>query len=192
MDERLNIPACAGDKVSQLRYVYDEMSVNIHGLEALGVKASQYCNWLIPIVMSKLPQDIRLQIARKTSKEVWEISEILDVIRNEVEAREMSDGVKVVQSDKSKFPSKPSSLSTFVVHNGPNKPNIKCVYCGGDHYSASCTKVPDKSSRLEILRKSRRCFVCLMVEHTAAQCNRKRCCRRCQGRHHQSICEHSF
>ena len=56
----------------------------------------------------------------------------------------MSDGVKVVQSDKSKVPSKPPSLSTFLVNNRPNKPNIKCVYCGGDHYSASCAKVADK------------------------------------------------
>ena len=192
MDELLKIPACVGDKVSQLRFVYDKISVNVRGLEALGVRASQYGSLLIPVVMSKLPQDIRLQIARKTSKEVWEISEILDVIRNEVEAREMSDGVKVVQSDKSKFPSKPPSLSTFLVNNGPNKPNIKCVYCSGDHYSASCAKVADKSSRLEILRKDRRCFVCLMVGHTVAQCDRKRCCRRCQGKHHQSICEHSF
>ena len=32
-----------------------------------------------------------------------------------------------------------------------------------------------------------------MIGHTAAQCDdRKGCCRRCQCRHHQSICEHSF
>jgi hypothetical protein len=94
MDELLKIPACAGDKASQLRFVYDRISVNVRGLEALGVKASQYGSLLIPVLMSKLPQDIRFQIARKTSKEVWDISEILDVIRNEVEAREMSEGEK--------------------------------------------------------------------------------------------------
>ena len=126
--------------------MYNKISFNARGLEALGVRASQYGSLLIPVVMSKLPQDIRLKIARKTSKEVWEISEIFDVIRNEVEAREMSDAVKVVQSDKSKFPNKPPSLSTFLFNNGPNKPIIKCVYCGGDHYSASCAKVADKTS----------------------------------------------
>ena len=100
--------------------MYDKINVNVRGLEALGVKASQYGRLLIPVVMSKLQQDIRLQIARKTSKEVWEISKILYVIRNEVEAREISDSVKVVQ-----------------------------------------------------LHKSCRCFVCLMVGHTAAQCDCK-------------------
>ena len=88
-------------------YTYDKISI-----EALGVKASQHGSLLIPVVMSTLPQDIHLQIAGKTSKEVWEISKILDVIQNEVKAQETSDGVKVVQSDKSKFPNKPSFLST--------------------------------------------------------------------------------
>ena len=65
MDELLKIPACVGDKVSQLRFAYDKISVNVRGLEALGVRASQYGSLLIPVVMSKLPQDVRLQIARK-------------------------------------------------------------------------------------------------------------------------------
>ena len=38
--------------------------------------------------MSKLPQDVRLQIARNTAQDVWEMSELLGVIRKEVEARE--------------------------------------------------------------------------------------------------------
>lgn len=37
MDELLKIPACNGDKSSQLRFVYDKVSVHVRGLEALGV-----------------------------------------------------------------------------------------------------------------------------------------------------------
>lgn len=39
MDEMLKIPACVNDKASQLRLVYDKFSVNIRGLESLGVSA---------------------------------------------------------------------------------------------------------------------------------------------------------
>ena len=187
MDELLKIPACAGDKASQLRFVYDRISVNVRGLEALGVKASQYGSLLIPVLMSKLPQDIRLQIARKTSKEVWDISEILDVIRNEVEAREMSEGVKVIQNEKPRYQSRPPSASALLVNNGSHKGKIRCVYCNGDHFSASCEKVRDRHARTEILRKDRRCYVCLMFGHISAQCDPKRSCRKCQGKH-QSIC----
>lgn len=45
-------------------------------------------------MMSKLPPEIRIQVARNTASEVWEMSDLLKVIRQEVEAREISDGVK--------------------------------------------------------------------------------------------------
>ena len=44
--------------------------------------------------MSKLPQEIRNQVARNTAREVWKMSELLEVIRQEVEARQISEGVK--------------------------------------------------------------------------------------------------
>ena len=79
MDELLKIPACTGNKSSQLRFVYDKISVR--GLEALGVNSSQYGSSLIPIIMTKLPPKIRLQIARNTVNEVWNITDLLEVMR---------------------------------------------------------------------------------------------------------------
>jgi hypothetical protein len=70
-----------------LRLIYDKVSVNVAGLEAIGVKAEQYGSLLIPVIMSMLPSDVRIQIARNTTKDVWDIRELLDVIQKEVEAR---------------------------------------------------------------------------------------------------------
>ena len=64
------------------------MSVNIRALEALGIQSDQYGSLFIQAIMSKLPSDARLQIARRTEKNLWEI------IRKEVEARELSEQVK--------------------------------------------------------------------------------------------------
>ena len=94
MDELLKIQPCNGEKSSQLRYIYDKVSVNVRGLEALGVHSEQYGSLLIPIIMSKLPSDVRLQVARTRQKDVWEIKDLLEIIRNEVEARELSEHVK--------------------------------------------------------------------------------------------------
>ena len=44
--------------------------------------------------MSKLPTDVRLQVARVTAKDEWDIQELLTAIKAEVEAREISDTVK--------------------------------------------------------------------------------------------------
>ena len=60
MDEMLNIPECVNDNASQLRLVYDKISLSIRGLESLGVSSNQYGSLLIPVIMSKLPHEIRV------------------------------------------------------------------------------------------------------------------------------------
>ena len=40
--------------------------------------------------MSKLPSDIRIQIARKAISVTWKIDELLEVIKVDIEAREAS------------------------------------------------------------------------------------------------------
>ena len=199
MDELLKIPACNGDKPSQLRFVYDKVSVHVRGLEALGVDARQYGSLLIPVIMAKLPQDVRVQIARNTTQDVWEIGALLDVIQREVEAREISDNVKVT-SDNRKSPvlprdKLPPSANTLMAQGSGTTPvnkGLQCVYCAGNHYSASCDRVTDTNARKEILKRDRRCFVCLRRGHRNDQCQQNKSCRRCQGNHHQSICERPF
>lgn len=191
MDEMLKITGCINDNASQLRAVYDRISINIRGLESLGVSSNQYGSLLIPVIMSKMPPEIRVQIARSTAREVWDMSELLDVIRQEVEARELSDGVKAnVNLDKQResLIKRPSS-STLLTQDDtqPSKKGpMKCVYCTGLHYSASCENVIDPTARFEILKKDRRCYVCLKTDHQSGSCNKS--CRRCRGNHHQSIC----
>ena len=41
MEELLKLPSCTGDKAIQIRSVYDKISVNVRGLEALGVDQEQ-------------------------------------------------------------------------------------------------------------------------------------------------------
>ncbi len=56
MDELMKIPACTvADKPSQLRFIYDKISVHTRGLASLGVNSKQYGSLLIPVIMAKLP-----------------------------------------------------------------------------------------------------------------------------------------
>ena len=66
--------------------------------------------------MAKLPQEVRIQIARTNKKEIWDISEILDVILHEVEAREVSENVKI-NSEPQKPPANkyPSSAASSLL-----------------------------------------------------------------------------
>jgi hypothetical protein len=98
MDEILKIQVCMNGRTSQLRYVYDKISVHVRGLASLGVSSEQYGSMLIPIIMSKLPTEIRLEIARKSTGDVWKIEELLDTIKTEIEAREVSEGCSQVNN----------------------------------------------------------------------------------------------
>lgn len=42
-------------------------------------KACQYGSLLIPVIMAKLPNEIKLQVARNAADEVWEMSTILEI-----------------------------------------------------------------------------------------------------------------
>ena len=125
MDELLKIPNCMGDKTPQLRAVYDKIGVNVHGLEALGIRSEQYGSFLISIIMSKLPGEVRLQIARVTTKDVWDVNELLHVIKGEVEARELSDTVKVHDRRGQEAPTRrtvfPPTATSLVTGDLPHK-----------------------------------------------------------------------
>ena len=164
MDELLKLPACTNDRTSSLRYIYDQISVHIRGLASLGVSADQYGNLLIPVIMEKLPSDIRLHIARKATGEVWKIDELLEAIEKEVAARESSELKSHVNKPSSaKFRQKQDHSTANSLFTSDYKP--RCVYCHAEHYSASCTDVPQAKDRKEILRKTGRCFVCLKTNH---------------------------
>ena len=84
--------------------MYDKIKVNVRGLETLGVRAEQYGSFLIPIIITKLPSEVRLQIARVTNKYVWEVEQLLQAIKAEVEAHDISDTIKVPEVRHSNIP----------------------------------------------------------------------------------------
>ena len=180
----MKIPACTCEKPSQLRYVYDKISVHVRVLESLEVTSQQYGSLLIPVIMAKLPAEIRVQIARNTTGEVWEIADMLKIIFKEVEGREISESIKVNEVDHRK-PRTPAAAA--LTAQGSLGQSIQCVYCKEHHFSASCDRVKDAKEPKEILRRDRRCFTCLGKNHRSSQCDPKRNCRKCGNKHHQSI-----
>jgi len=162
----------------------------VRGLEAVGISAEEYGKFLIPVFMAKLPPEVRLQIARASTKDVWQIDELIQAIRAEVEARELSEGIRIQECRQHEPLSKSNSPSAaaLVIGDISGSQNKYCVYCRGEHYSASCGKVKDMVGRREVLRREGRCFLCLSSGHCASDCSSSRRCRHCGRRHHQSLC----
>ena len=165
-----------------LRLVYDKISVHTRGLATrIRISADQYGNLLIPVIMSKLPNEIRLQIARKSTQEVWKIDELLDIIKKEVEAREATERIKAdnTQLHGNKSHGHNSTAGSFLSKQD-QKFTIRCAYCKELHFSASCTKVTDPEKRKDILRNTNRCFNCLRIRHCVSNCQSSKCCRHCK------------
>ena len=59
----------------------------------------------------------------------------------------------------------------------------------GKSQSFSVQKLTNRQSRTDILKKSYRCFLGLKTGHTLQTCSAKYICRKCNGKHHISICD---
>ena len=196
MDELLKLPTCTWDKPGQLRIICDKIKINVRGLERLGVKAEQYGSFLIPVIMSRLRAEVRLHVARVSTKDVWETNELLKVIQAELEAREMSDTMRIQEkkgTETTPTPKRgfsPGTANSLLARPGDGS-GIRCAFCTGEHYSSACEEVKEFQKRKNIFRRDKR-FLCLSVGHRANQCTRKKKCRVCDRTdHHQSVCEMS-
>ena len=73
--------------LKNLRKFYDKVETQIRRLENLGLDPKSYGSLLAPVFMSKLPDKLKLLISRQFGKNIWEITEIMKLFRNELENR---------------------------------------------------------------------------------------------------------
>ena len=116
--------------------------------------------------MSRLPAEVRLHVARVSIMDVWEINELLKAIQAEVEAREISDTMKIQEkkgTEATPTPKRgfsPGTANSVLTRSGDGS-GIRWAFCNGDHYSSACEEVKGIQKRKNILRRDKCCFLCL-------------------------------
>ena len=177
----------------QMRSVYDSIEANIRSLKNLGIESAQYGSLLVPVMLSKLPNDLQLLISRKFDKNLWDFDAFLEAFRGELEARERCLAIGITSRESvnarkpyqaNKTPVPPTAAALMSSQNA-----VTCTFCKGPHSTASCGIVTDVSARKGILRNEGRCFICLKKNHLARECPSKIKCFGCGRRHHVSVCE---
>ena len=164
MDDLLKLPILSPScHVKDLRFVLDRLTIHVRGLQSLGVAAQQYGSLLTPIVMSKLPPDIRLTVARKSSTSTtWKLTEIIEILKAEVEAREASISLRPndssyhnrKQKERNSVGGGPEIATGAFLNNSNSQPgSVSCAFCSKQHYLASCTEITELSKRREILMR---------------------------------------
>ena len=180
VEQLLKLPnvVSSGD-TRKVRKLYDTIETHTRGLQRLGVNAESYPSFLVPILLSKLPEDIKLVVSKQIEGENWKLDKLLEILKIEVEARErcmfMNVDNPVTKSgltvsspeffpDSRKFTSRgkyQASASALFTSSNATKSTPYCLFCKQGHYSADCQIVTNLSERRNILKKLGRCFNCM-------------------------------
>ena len=202
--EILNLkPVTDASNVDRLRKLYDTIESSVRNLKSLGVLSENFAAAIIPTILSKIPDTIRLEVSKLTRGVDWDYDHVLEVINNELVAREQclfmtgTEGERPSRGDRGSRDRERRGSDRIVtsgasLHGGLTKKDrpykqSKCVYCGDSHKSLECDRVTDVDSRRDILRTEKRCYNCLKKGCRVSECKSPYTCRHCQQKHHSSI-----
>ena len=157
----------------------------------MGIQADSYGTLLVLVLLSKLPDDMKLEISRGVEDGKWNLDDLLKKLIAEITARErcMTTPVNPAISFGPKKPARPMT-STFLAPNGGDYES-RCAFCMGLHKHVDCRKIVRVAERKQIAKRFGRCFVCLGRGHKAVCCDSKEKCY-CGGHHHLALCESKF
>ena len=188
-------PVFNEDDVIRLRKFRDQIEANFRGLEALSVDQGTYSKIVVPVLVEKLPKQLKFSMVRSRRKSVleWSLDELIAELDLELEVRENHAEFVKISGRPNKQEEAPRQLTRW---KGPNTASAlftpegkqKCVYCTGDHKPNECTNHTDPEDRKSILKKYFRCFICLKANHRSFECRSKLRCPQCKAKHHVSIC----
>ena len=190
MDALLQFEAISSSQnIRVLRKLFNDISCHIRSLKSLGVEPESYGGLLCPVLLSKIPQDLRLIVSRKVSESDWKLDLLMTAIEEELEARERigaSQGRPFIRKSEHKTP----PTATTLVSGGSTSAQTPhtCCYCDKSHSPNDCDVITQVEARKQSLRRNGRCYSCLRKGHRSRDCRSSSRCHTCRGRHHTSIC----
>ena len=183
------LPMIRGDNdIQGLRLLHDQIECSMRNLRSLDVDISTYGVLLVPLVTEKLPNNLRLLMSRKFKNDKWDIKTMLEILKEELEAKERS--VAVGSSFHNQFE---KEYSTSALYQNTRKFQKKpCVFCNkNNHTSNRCLQISEPSARKTFVKDNKLCFLCLEKGHSVKSCTLSYSCHKCKGKHNIAICTHS-
>ncbi|XP_006825480.1 uncharacterized protein LOC102803144 [Saccoglossus kowalevskii] len=179
--------------LSSLKFFYDNMESYRRGLEALGKSEDSYRDFLIPIILEKLPGNFRRIITRDHGTDDWSFKDLRESVCKEIEAMEAGE---ISNNSVSSFaynesPMRNVQFSAQALHTNTKTRKPDCVFCSNSHRPFDCTNVTDHMQRFEIIKTKGLCFNCLSKGHSSRSCQSVFKCRKCDSKHHTTI-HHAF
>jgi len=76
----------------------------------------------VPVLLSKLPTDLRLILGREIKDEQWSLTQIMTLLRQEIETRERCGGVIAIS------PSKRNIIIMLVLRASTLRLHLRCLH----------------------------------------------------------------
>lgn len=175
-----------------LRRLCDRVETHYRGLEALGVDQESYSSIVVPSILDRLPESVRLLITRDKDYHEWSIDELLMPLKGEIALREehhRKDSERNrngrERTERPRWNRGPSSAQALLTKNGLEN----CAFCLGQHRHEDCRTVKTLENRKQIIRKYSRCYKCLSKGHIARNCSVTVKCNVCKKEHHTALCD---
>ena len=214
MNRLFQLKPVTNTELKALRSFYDYVNIQIRSLESLKVPLESYDSLLLPLMLSKLPESIKLKLANSCEDNAWTFKQLMKLLLREINSREkcligtesnFENWRAKTSSNCSNFNNRSNNSMRFSkpqfqppTHNSTLLPNTLntyfsrqenkdlCAFCGLTHPSQNCKKINLIEDRKNAIRSKGLCFVCLARNHRSNQCSGK--CSYCSGKHHVSIC----
>ena len=170
------------------RGLYDFVKTKYRALQALNVDERTYSEIVVPMLLEKIPDSVRLTISRGKQYLEWTLKDLLDSLLTEVELREYHNltAQRGGSNDRRKGPQTASAL--FTNKGGDKTADKRCAFCLGGHPPEDCKRVQDIKERKKLLLKFGRCFNCIERGHHSRDCSVTIECKLCKGQHNSCLC----
>ena len=129
VNELLNTrPVFNESDTARLRGLYDFVETKYRALQALNVDERTYSEIVVPMLLERIPDSIRLTITLGKQYLEWTLKDLLDSLLTEVELQEDHNltAQRGGSNDRRKGPQTASALLT-------TKGDKRCVFCLGSH-----------------------------------------------------------
>ena len=173
-----------------LRNYYDRIETYVRGLESIGQTTDYDGSLLVPIILNKLPGDVRKNIAREHGSTDLELDELRQGLFHELNIMEAGNATEYTDNltATAAFHTNAKIRSKFSNRQASSAYKKSCAFCHESHSAVNCTKFEDPKARMTIVKRDRLCFNCL-GHHSIADCKSHQSCRKCKKRHHTSLCK---
>ena len=119
-----------------LRNLYDQVESSVRNLKCLQIDTSGYKTLLVSLLIENPPFHFRENIAKKFENDIKELSEMLKILKSDLEAKERSISVGTTSSE-----TVPNTYSSSTLYFGSKSILIKCVFCDEKHSANRCVKI---------------------------------------------------